>query len=111
MRCGAAIRRVGGEAYLLREERRVPFPASIQPRLSAVEPEGDPLGVGAVELFTLYAPIGTAGDGLEPGDTVEFRGGWYRARRVETLCLSGAPAYHWAVLRREGGTEGSQWRA
>lgn len=99
-RCAAAIRRVGGEATLARGDLRVRFPASIQPRLTAAEPDGDPRGVGGAEYYTMYIPCDTPGDQLEPGDTVEFRQSAYHTRRVETMHLQGKPIYHWAVLRR-----------
>lgn len=102
-RCAAAIRRVGAEVTLVRADLRAVFPASIQPRKSGWEPDGDPLGIGCAEYFTMFAPCGTQGDRLVCGDTVEFRQDRYHVLRVETMCLSGMPVYRWAVLRRETG--------
>lgn len=101
LRCAAAIRRVGCEARLLRGEEGIPFPASIQPRPDASGEAADPLGIGGVRLYTLYAP----GDSpeTEAGDAVECLGVRYRVLRAEIHCLGGEPVYRWCVLRRECG--------
>lgn len=83
-RCAAAIRRVGGEAVLVREDLREAFAASIQPRPGGWEPEGDALGVGGAEYFTIYSPCGTAGDWMTLGDCVSCHGENYRVLRRET---------------------------
>lgn len=99
-RCAEAIRRVGGEAVLVRGELRDTFPASLQAR-KASEPDAGPLGCGMARYYTLYMPRGTAGERVEAGDTVLFHDGRYTVCRVENMIIGDEAAYRWAVVRRQ----------
>lgn len=103
LRCAAAIRRVGGEAVLVRGEERLLFPASLQPRVADAADYADELGVGSVYFYTLYAPWDSGGSLLEAGDCVEWMGSRYYVQRTEIYTVSGEPIYRWAVVCRESG--------
>lgn len=105
--CAKAIRQVGGEMTLIRAgeggEERISFTGSLQPRPSEAGPWADPLGVGQEALYTAFIPFGSEGGAMAVGDSIEYRGERYHVQRKETYTLSGAPLYHWAVLRKESG--------
>jgi hypothetical protein len=95
-----AIQAVGGTAFLLRGGERLPFTASIQPRLTAREPDSEPLGIGAARLYNLYAAAAGNGPSPERGDTVEWRGRTYCVESAETFTFQDEDVYYHAVLRK-----------
>jgi hypothetical protein len=101
-RFAAAIKAVGGTAYLVRGDERVAFAASVQPRLTVEERDSEPLGTGAVRLCDLFAAAGDC-PALAEGDAVEWQGQTYYVLRAEVFALGDEPLYYRAAVRRGAG--------
>jgi len=96
-----AIRRIGEDVTLKRGETSADFPASIQPRFSAVNDVSGPGGWGGAGRYVLYssadAPI------LKAGDEIVCRGVSYQVMQAETIYLSGGLLYQKAALYGQEG--------
>lgn len=104
-RCARIIGRAGGEVFLLREDKKIPFAASIQPQRNTAPPDMHPTGWGAGGLYVLYTTVRGAGGGLSPEDSVEFLGRRYRVLAVEDYTFSGRMLYRKGLLKAESGED------
>jgi hypothetical protein len=82
-----ALRRLGGTAYLLREEERIPFRSAIQSRYLEERRQGSALGVGERLVYRLYTDASEAALSIREGDRVLWQNRLYDVRRVETYWL------------------------
>jgi hypothetical protein len=82
-----ALRRLGGTAYLLREEERIPFRAAIQSRYLEERRQGSALGVGERLVYRLYTDASETALSLREGDSILWQNRLYHVRRMETYWL------------------------
>lgn len=99
-RLRAALERIGGTAYLLAGPAETAFAASIQPDLNLRGEDASPLGVGRSRRAKLYAPAGSAAEGLEAGSRLRQGDDVYRVLQAQTVSLGNQALYVWAVLER-----------